>query len=165
MRERLTVDGWSLERATDGDVDTLMLWFPDKHSIHVWGGPRFRYPFNRESFIEDCRWHEMATFTLRDPNSQFTAFGQFYERNGRINLARLVANPQMRGQGIGKRLVKMLMTAGAAVFPLEEYSLYVYKDNMLAIKCYLSLGFESQDSSPDGAMADVCHYMTRSVDR
>ena len=107
-------DGWVLAEAVEGDIDRLMKWFSDKDAVNVWGGPEFRYPFTRHSFAEDMHWGRMASFSLRDPRGQFAAFGQVYERFERINLARLVANPAMRGQGIGKRLVKMLM-AGANV--------------------------------------------------
>jgi ribosomal protein S18 acetylase RimI-like enzyme len=165
MDAALQVEGWSLEHASERDVDELMSWFNDQHSTGIWGGPNFRYPFDRESFVEDCRWHEISTFCLRNPENAFSAFGQIYERNKRMNLARLVAHPEMRGQGVGKRLVQMLMTAGAELLHLDEYSLYVYRDNAPALKCYLSLGFEIQGSPPDEALADVCYYMTRTVER
>ena len=92
------------------------------------------------------------------------AFGQVYERNNRINLARLIAHPAMRGQGLGRRLVEMLMTVGADLFQFDEFSLFVYRDNTPALECYRSLGFTVQDYPPDQSMADLCYYLTRPVD-
>lgn len=156
-------DGWRLEDADDAVVDTLIEWLPDEHSVNTWGGPKFRYPFTRETFVEDCRWGEIASLALRDAEGHLAGFGQVYERHGRINLARLIAHPERRGQGIGKRLVDLLMRHGAALLPAAEFSLYVYRDNLPAYYCYKSLGFEI-DTYPDGdPLADVCHYMTRPV--
>ena len=161
----LTIDGWRLARSTDEDFDELMTWFDDEHSVKVWGGPKFRFPFDRQTFLEDCHWPDMATYCLYSENNIMCAFGQFYERDNRINLARLIAHPHMRGQGIGRRLVTMVMRVGAELFELCEYSLFVYRDNTPALKCYQSLGFEMHDYPTDESMADVCYYLTRPVVR
>ena len=153
------IEGWCLKRATDDDIDELVTWFDSEASVRTWGGPNIRYPINRESFVEDCHWHEMATFSLRGPDGVFAAFGQVYERNNRINLARLIVHPAMRGQGIGNRLMSTLMSAGKNLYSLNEYSLFVYRDNTPAIECYRSSGFVIQDFPPDRALADVCFYM------
>lgn len=160
-----SIDGWRLARSTDEDFDELMTWFTDEYSVSVWGGPNFRYPFDRGTFLEDCHWPDMAAFCLFGDNNVMCAFGQFYERNDRINLARLIAHPHMRGRGIGRRLVTMLMKTGAELFELGEYSLFVYRDNTVALNCYLSLGFEINDYPPDEKLAGVCYYLTRPVVR
>ncbi len=72
-------------------------------------------------------------------------------------------HPQMRGKGIGKRLTRMLMSVGVKLFSLDEYSLFVFRDNTPALECYRALGFELQDYPSDQAFADVCFYMTRPV--
>ena len=87
MNDTLATDGWCLESARDSDLDELMNWFDGETSVRIWGGPKFRYPFDRESFIEDSYWGNMATFCLRSPANMFSAFGQLYERDRRINKA------------------------------------------------------------------------------
>ena len=116
-----------LAAAEDRDFDDLMTWFPTAKATNVWGGPMFRFPFSRESFIEDCRWPEVRAFVLRDQDT-LVAFGQFYERYGRINLARLAVNPARRGEGLGSRLVAALMREAPRYFDSSEYSLFVYRD-------------------------------------
>ena len=165
MSTGLVVEDWRLKPAIDEDIDELMGWFDTQRSINEWGGPNFRYPFDRETFVEDCHWPDMATYCVYSEKKIMCAFGQLYERDRRINLARLIAHPHMRGQGIGRRLVTMLMTIGVELFELKEYSLFVYRDNAPALKCYQSLGFEMHDYPPDESMADVCYYLTRSVVR
>jgi ribosomal protein S18 acetylase RimI-like enzyme len=138
-----------------------MRWFPSPDDIMIWGGPSFRCPFTRESFFEDVYWEKMASYCLRDGSGEFVAFGQLYDRDGRIHLARLVVRPDRRGRGIGRRLIEMLMAAGATVFPGDEYSLFVFRENTPAYECYKSLGFIVQDYPDDMPHADVCYYLTR----
>jgi len=163
MAKAATKDVWVLEASTQADVDELMSWFPTVDDVMVWGGPTFRYPFTRNTFFEDVYWGRMMSFSLRDPAGAFAAFGQVYERLGRINLARLVASPGMRGCGVGKRLVELLMIASRDHFSCDEYSLFVFRDNTVAFECYKSMGFVVRDY-PDGVPhADVCYYLTRHV--
>lgn len=158
-----TQDDWTLQRAKASDLDTLMTWFPSKHDTRIWGGPNFRYPFTPHTFREDVRWDDMASFSLRDPAGRFSGFGQAYERVGRINLARLVVDPKRRGKGAGRRLLTLLMTAAAQLMPLKEFSLFVYRDNTTALKCYESLEFKICEYPEDDPLADAAYYMTRPI--
>ena len=153
-----------LADVVDADFDQLMTWFPSAEAISVWGGPNFRYPFTGETFREDCRWPGMESRALR-AHDELLAFGQFYERLGRINLARLAVSPGRRGEGLGSRLVRALLEEAPNYVNGDEYSLYVLRDNLPALRCYESVGFEVVNY-PDGEpWADTCYYMTRPVDR
>lgn len=152
-----------LNVATATDVSRLMSWFPTERSVQIWGGPNFRYPFTPESFQEDVRWREIDSYCLLDAGGNMLAFGQIYERHGRINLARLVVSPEQRGRGIGRQFILLLLHQGRASFALQEFSLFVYKDNYVAKACYVGLGFEEQDYPDDDEMAETCIYMTRRV--
>jgi hypothetical protein len=74
----LVDDGWTLAAATDADLDEVMTWFPDASSVDRWGGPKFRFPFTRQSFIEDCCVDVMESYALGNPGGQLAAFGQSY---------------------------------------------------------------------------------------
>ena len=160
----LLSDGaWILDETAESDIDQLMKWFPDADTTRTWGGPDFRHPFNRHSFTEDIHWGRMATLSLRNPSAELAAFGQIYERLKRINLARLAVNPTMRGQGIGRRLIEMLMTVGPQMFSCSEFSLFVYHDNVVAANCYKSMGFKVTTYPEKAVLGDVCDYLTRPV--
>jgi ribosomal protein S18 acetylase RimI-like enzyme len=154
-------DGWVLQSSTTADIDALMDWFPKKEDVEIWGGPTFRYPFTRAGFYKDIYWGRMESYSLFDPQGSFAAFGQLYLRKGRVHLARLVAEPTMRGRGVGKRLIKMLMAVGRALYESNEYSLFVFRDNVPALECYKSLGFVIGDYPEDMPHADVCYFLTR----
>lgn len=157
----LTVDGWVLAESVESDIDTLMPWFPDGASLKVWGGPDFRHPCNRHSFAEDMHWGRMASFSLRNAGPELAAFGQLYEKLNCIHLARLVVNPALRGQGVGKRLVGMLLAVGPRLFPCRRFSLFVNRNNTPAYECYKSMGFVATDYPDNVPLADVCDYLTR----
>jgi ribosomal protein S18 acetylase RimI-like enzyme len=160
----LSKDGWTLETATPAEIDKLMEWFPEAEDVNIWGGPTFRYPFTRETFFEDIYWGRMASFALYDPGGEFAAFGQVYKRIGRINFARLVVNPAMRGRGVGKRLVDQLMSVSGPMFACDEYSLFVFRGNVAAYACYKAMGFVVTEYPEGVPHADVCYYLTRPVE-
>lgn len=152
-----------VRRATDADVDELASWFPDRLSCDRWSGPNFRYPFTPASFREDLLWTERASYAMVDANGTLAGFGQLYERFACVNLARLAVGPEYRGQGIGKELVRLLMIEGRKLFTLDHYSLFVYRDNVRAFRCYRSMGFAIQPYPQGELLADRCYYMTRPV--
>ena len=156
---------WILTPAADADFDEVMSWFPDAESVDIWGGPRFRYPFTAETFRADCRIDLMASYVLRSQDGRLAAFGQSYERDGRGHLARLVANPSLRGQGVGKQLIRMIIAALEEKHAYDECSLFVYRHNQPAYRCYLSLGFRVVEYPDDAPMADQCYFLTRKATR
>ena len=158
---RADADGWKLVEATEQDLLDLMTWFQDAPSVLEWGGPAFRFPFTAESFRKDCHWGKMASFRLDDPGGRFAAFGQLYRRYGRINLARLVAHPTMRGCGVGKRLIAHMLEVGPKLLSCKEFSLFVFRDNIMALECYRSMGFVIRDYPSGAPMPDQCYYLTR----
>ena len=158
-------DEYRLERANEADIESLMTWFETGFDVKVWGGPKFRFPFTRESFFEDVHFRDMATFVLWDSGNAMVGFGQLYNRHERINLARLVVRKDRRGQGLGKALIEELMRAGASLLPLAEFSLFVYRDNTPALECYKAMGFGIRDYPEEDPLADKAFYLTRPVER
>lgn len=154
----------TLSEATDDDVDELMRWFPDKWSVAIWGGPDFRFPFTQKTFAEDCGLDVMRSYALEDESGDMVAFGQYYYRQGRGHLARLVTRPDKRRRGYGARLIRQLIGVVAAEGEATEVSLFVYRDNVLANCCYRSLGFSEQPYPDDAPLKAECYFLTRAVD-
>jgi ribosomal protein S18 acetylase RimI-like enzyme len=152
---------YSLLPAADADIRALMRWFPDAASTRTWGGPSFRFPFTFDSFIADARWPGMSSWCLHDER-EMLGFGQYYDLYHRIHLARIAVHPVRRGQGLGKLLLAMLMDEACKDMEFAEFSLYVYRDNAAAIRCYAALGFEVAEFPADAPLRDVTCYMIRS---
>jgi ribosomal protein S18 acetylase RimI-like enzyme len=98
-------------------------------------------------------------------HGRLAAFGQAYERDGRGHLARLVSNPGLRRQGAGRQLIEMIIASLEEAHAYDEYSLFVYRDNMPAYQCYLSLGFTVLDYPDDAPMPEKCYFLTRRTRR
>ena len=153
----------TLEIATAGDIDELMDWFPDAESVDIWGGPRFRYPFTRRSFIKDCRIKRMSAYSLRRADGAMLAFGQVYVRDSRAHLARLIVNPALRRLGYGRLLIEKIIGVIRREGEHAAVSLFVYRHNEPAYRCYRSLGFSVQEYPPDAALKDQCYFLTRPI--
>lgn len=140
----------------------IMEWFPDKESISIWGGPNFRFPYSDQSFMSDLDLSKTESFVLTNDLGSILAFGQYYLRNERCHLSRIVVSPFERGNGIGKHLIAQLSLQGRSDLKVGGCSLFVTAHNKSAMKLYLSLGFREAIYSEE--MAKDMIYMVRSGD-
>jgi ribosomal protein S18 acetylase RimI-like enzyme len=69
-------------------------------------------------------------------------------------------HPERRGEGIGRHLVASLMNEASKSMDLAEFSLFVYRDNEAAMRCYMAMGFVISEFPPDALFSDVTYYMT-----
>lgn len=152
-----------LRAATADDLRFLMAWFPDAESTARWGGPKFRFPFDFESFKADCRWPQMASYVLPDAAGELIGFGQLYPKLGRAHLARLAIAPEARGRGHGKLLVEALCRLGRDELGADEASLYVLETNVVARNLYRAVGFVESAAIPDDAPPNTT-FMVRPLE-
>jgi ribosomal protein S18 acetylase RimI-like enzyme len=137
----------------------LATWFDDADSLRTWGGTTFRFPFTPESFREDSKVDEIASFSLAEDGS-LAAFGQCYVRIERCHFGRLAVSPHRRGQGLGTRLVRELAAWGLREFGERELSLFVNRSNIDAIRLYRRLGFGDADyPEPTPLMANSIYMV------
>lgn len=139
----------------------MMSWFPNAQEVADWSGPNFRYPFNLASFADDLKLSTLNSFALVSAESEFLAFGQYYQRLGKCHLGRLVVHPKRRGKGIALELIRQLCESGLSEFDMKEYSLFVLEHNKNAIKAYEKFGFTFAEY-PEKIPLDNCLYMVKS---
>lgn len=151
-----------LRAADAADIDAIMAWFPDESSLRDWAGPNFDYPFDRASFHRDCRWQDIASYCL-DSHGALQGFGQFYDRYGRVNLARLVIHPDARGCGLGRSLITALLDKSRSQFDFSEAGLFVYRGNESAYQCYRAAGFDVAPMPDDVDLGDEARYLVRPI--
>lgn len=152
-----------LVTATEQHFDELMTWFPDRPSCERWGGPHFRFPFTRATFVEDTRRDEMPPFSLVGESGELLGFGQYYLRAGRCHLARLAVAPDHRGRGLGARLVRELGAVGCERLAVDDCGLFVMEDNAPAVRLYERLGFAVLPYPEEGFELPGAVYMTASM--
>jgi ribosomal protein S18 acetylase RimI-like enzyme len=127
----------------------MMTWIKDERQLSAWAGPNFRYPFTRESFTQDLRLGDLASYCLLGPTitaangpDELLAVGQIYQRLDKRHLARLLVAPKQRGKGLAKVLIKFLSILGRQRMELAGASLLVLPENSAAVQVYTSIGFE-----------------------
>jgi len=150
-----------LREALSKDLLTMTSWFDSEQALHQWAGPNFRFPYSDASFLEDLNLDQLTSYGLYNEDNTLLGFGQCYERLGRNHLARLVINPAYRGQGLSLELIPRLIEEANKQFPRLETSLFVLKQNAVAISCYKKLGFEFFEYPEDNPLPG-CFYMVRS---
>jgi ribosomal protein S18 acetylase RimI-like enzyme len=143
----------------------LKSWFSNHQQIQTWGGPDMTYPMSDENFHTLLTVNHSKSFCLLNDEQQLVAFGQYYMRLGRHHLARLAVNPTYRGQGLAKILITKLLEQAFLAQPAKGASLFVFRDNIVAYDCYLSLGFIEIDypEEPFPGKMQNCAYMVLST--
>lgn len=147
---------------TASHLKQMMTWFDSEKALQDWGGPFFRYPFDKESFAEDLNLDAIKSYSLVSEQGELLAFGQYYQRIGRCHLGRLVVNPAHRGKGLVAILIRKLTQLGLAELKVPDCSLFVYLDNHSAISAYQKLGFEFAEY-PEEIALKHCGYMIASA--
>jgi ribosomal protein S18 acetylase RimI-like enzyme len=147
-----------LVKANDTHLAELMGWFEDEAQLVMWSGPGFRYPYDLVTFKQDLKLTSLPSFSLLSPQGALLAFGQYYLRENRCHLGRLVVNPAHRGQGIAATLIANLAASGKKELKVNSCSLFVFSDNISAISAYQKLGFVKNQYPTDMPLAG-CIYM------
>jgi ribosomal protein S18 acetylase RimI-like enzyme len=148
-----------IEPAQIQDALDIIQWFPDKESVMRWGSPYTRYPLSEETLFEDIYWDRIDSLVARSGNGDLLGFGQFYPKLNRCHLARIVINPEYRGQGLGELFVATLMEHGAAELGTDGFSLYVMTANRPAYNCYHALGFHVAPYPHGDTQLEDCIFM------
>ena len=122
-------------------MSQLRGWFHSAAEQQSWGGDNFDYPCNDARFLELlCRSGTQSYSLLTPDGAELLGFGQLCDRFGCHHLARLVINPEYRGQGLAKTLIFALISQALSQ-QRRDISLYVHRHNTVALQCYQTLGF------------------------
>lgn len=149
-----------LVKATSQHLEQMMPWFPNEYRCKQWSGPAFRYPFDKQSFIKDCKFDSLESYALLDKASHLIGFGQYYLRLGRCHFGRLAINPAHRRRGHAMVLITKLAEIGIASLATEECSLFVLTENVAAVQLYTRLGFASTIYPANDIHLESFFYMT-----
>lgn len=124
-------------------LSVLMQQFHSAAALTQWGGEGFSYPIRRQQFLNRLQLKDTRGFQLQDLQGQLLGYGQLCDRFDYHHLARLFILPRYRGQGLAAALITALMRQGLRQQPQRDISLFVFADNLPALRCYQRLGFRS----------------------
>lgn len=153
-------------RAADvSDFSTVLEWVGSEEETRIWAGPQIRYPATPETAWFDMAASSENTYALVDETADMIGLGQVVPRDHHVlHLARLIVDPKLRGQRVGRCLCVALVDMAAAKFHTECFTLNVYESNTAARRLYQSMGFNETGRTESGAVAMV-RPATRSHER
>lgn len=124
------------------DAAVILSWCQDEKAFYQWtAGVIGTYPITEKEFqfVESLKAFtameesEIAGFfTLRNPN----------ENQKELRLGFVIINPDKRGKGYGKQMLKKALEYAFEIYGALKVSLGVFENNQSAYFCYKSVGFK-----------------------
>ena len=129
------------------DFNAMRDWIADERAHALWCAGRFAYPLEREDFGRVLR--DLGArcgdrpFVMADSEGRAAGFFCFSPneaaREGKMKF--VVVDPALRGQGLGKAMLKLAVEYAFSAAGAEAVRLSVFAENIPALKCYESVGF------------------------
>lgn len=130
-----------LRPATVADLAHVCSWFSDAEQLQLWAGPYLAWPPQLDALIEQIDFLAQPAFSLFINGFGLAGFAQLQASGERYHFARVAIAPSARGRGYGGQLLAAII----ARYPnAPGFSLYVYRHNQAAWRCYHKLGFSQQ---------------------
>lgn len=138
------------------DAEYIATWCENKTIFHMWCADEYdKYPITAEDINE---YYENEG---KDINYKLTAFdesgivGHFTLRTiakgeNEIRLEFVIVNNKRRGQGLGKKIVRLALDYARENLNAKKVTLEVFENNLSAYKCYKSVGFKEYNPPKTG---------------
>lgn len=123
------------------DAKTILSWCQNEKEFYQWtAGVLGNYPITKdefgfvESLMPFTAFDEtgiIGFFTLRNPN----------ELLDELRLGFVILNPDKRGKGYGKEMLRLGLKFAFEIYGAKRISLGVFENNPTAYFCYKAVGF------------------------
>ncbi|MCI8494808.1 MAG: GNAT family N-acetyltransferase [Lachnospiraceae bacterium] len=123
------------------DVNIILSWCQDEKTFYQWtAGVLGNYPITQKEFgfvdtlMPFTAFEEsevIGFFTLRTPN----------ESLDELRFGFVIVNPQKRGKGYGKAMLRLGLKFAFEIYGAKRASLGVFANNLTAYYCYKAVGF------------------------
>lgn len=130
------------------DFSNMREWITDERTHMLWCANRFPYPFfehDLEIVLEQyAKEYGDSAYTVTDDDGNPIGFF-VYNVNVNENVGFLkfvVVKPDLRGQGYGTKMIKMVLDYAYNITGVCTVKLNVFDCNIGAQKCYLKAGFK-----------------------
>ncbi|MDJ1504542.1 GNAT family protein [Xanthocytophaga agilis] len=134
-----------LEPFTSTDFNQFIGWITSEKALIQFAGSTFQYPVTREQLEKHIVSESREIFRVRHiTHNSIVGHAEMVvnQSNEGARLALiLIGDPSMRGKGLGKELIRELLSLGFNKMNLHRIELNVYDFNHLAITCYQQAGF------------------------
>lgn len=123
------------------DAETIMSWVKDERAFYKWtAGVLGEYPLSVEQFNVVSR---LMAFTAIDDNETvgFFILRRPSDSFEKLRFGFVIVNSEKRGQGYGKRMLKLGLKYAKEIFGANTVSLGVFENNKSVYYCYKAVGF------------------------
>ncbi|MFB6468801.1 GNAT family N-acetyltransferase [Cytobacillus sp. Hz8] len=142
----------------------LINWIDSPEFLLQWSGSTFEYPLTKEqlkNYINSANQENSDTYAYKvifEKTGQIIghiSLGRIDRRNQAARIGKvLVGEKEVRGQGIGQKMLETVLKIAFDELHLHRVSLGVFDFNHSAIACYERVGFKKEgllrDSSKIG---------------
>lgn len=146
----------SLRTPETSDYVAIASWIPNADAGLRWAGPRLPFPFSASDLpaLLAVPGGGESSYSLVDESGIPFGFGQHWVLHpGNVHLGRIIVSPVYRGRGLGRALCQELISAGLRSTAATAVTLRAYRDNLVAVGLYASLGFvEVTEESTDDVL-------------
>ncbi|HEV7383157.1 MAG TPA: GNAT family N-acetyltransferase [Dyadobacter sp.] len=150
-----------LRKYKDSDFPALQSWVTDPELLFRFAGDNWSFPLSLDEVkrYQDANTNKQS-YILCDDSGIPVAFGELIikephaPRLGRL----LVGGSENRGKGIGTKLINLMIAESRRNNTDPFIKLFVFDDNVDAIRCYKRIGFKFDEnvklsiSAPNGSL-------------
>ena len=141
----------ALRKFDDSDTDELLSHIESPEILFLWSGMTFNYPVHKAHFLKVI--HNLPyAYIFKIINEQTHETIGYVELN--IDVSKYKPKPEsakigrllifknnMRGKGLGQRILRMLLEIAFTDLELKTVALKVISFNEIGIACYQKVGF------------------------
>lgn len=133
-----------IEKFTIKDSKNLISWIDSEEELMQFAGPQLTFPLTNEQLEKSLTNKNVLCFKVVDNSTNLSiGHAELFLKDNSFALARiLIGDKNMRGKGLGKKVVEKLLEFGFKNFDKNTAELNVFDWNISAIKCYEKVGFE-----------------------
>lgn len=120
-------------------------WPTSSPEVVMWCG-RHEFPLPEETIAGWPQGEDVQAHVLVE-GEKLLGYGElwFDAEEDEVELARLIVDPDVRGKGLGRELVRGLL-ARAVEAGFDDVFMRLHPDNDMALRCYLGAGFVPVDA-------------------
>ncbi|MDO4773203.1 MAG: GNAT family N-acetyltransferase [Bacillota bacterium] len=125
----------------DRYAEEILTWCKDELTFYKWtAGTLGNYPLSKENFSKVRELFPSLIFDDSEPVGFFT-LRQIDLEKGEMRIGYILIDPEKRGRGYGKALLREGLRYAKEVFGAKKLSLGVFDNNDNARACYQAVGF------------------------
>lgn len=123
------------------DASKILSWSNDEISFYKWSaGVLGKFPITQEDF---AFVNNLMAFTAIEDNKTvgFFTMRRPYESFDELRFGFIIVDPEKRGKGYGKEMLKLGLKFAFEIYGAKRVSLGVFENNLPAYYCYKAVGF------------------------